>query len=147
MTTAPSIILKPAFTGPGSRSPASGAGSLGRDDGLSMAFVRPRSSVLRASRITIGIRGAVAAVEPNLVRPMRLRPLDEEFRIERNAARGLGVELHHPAVDSIGIELRVDGAVERVGEIHPFAVPADLDHLRAAAERAVLGARMARARD
>ena len=55
------------------------------------------SSVV-ASRITIRLRGAVAAVEPDLVRSMRLRPLDEEFRIERNAALRPGVELHHPAV-------------------------------------------------
>src|SRR5260370_38466006 len=74
---------------------------------------------------------------------MRLRPLDEEFRIERNATLRPGVELHHPAVDSIGIQLRVDVAVERVCEIYPLPVPADLDHLRSAAERAVLGARLA----
>ena len=60
---------------------------------------------------------------------------------------GLRVELHHPAVDAVGIELRVDGAVERVGEIDAPAVAADLDHLRPAVERPVLGARMRRPRD
>jgi len=64
------------------------------------------------SRITIRIRRTVAAVEPDLVRSMVLRPFDEEFRIERNAVFGLCVELHHPAVDSIGIQLRIDAAIE-----------------------------------
>src|SRR6516162_2133659 len=97
------------------------------------------------SRITIRIRRTVASVKPDLVRSMVLRPFDEEFRIEGNAAFGLCVELHHPAVDSIGIQLRIDAAIERVCEIHALAVPADLDHLRRAAERAVLGTRLARA--
>ena len=69
-----------------------------------------------------------------------LRPVDEELRVEGDAAIRAGVELHHPAVDALGIELRVDGAIERVGEVDALAVAADLDHLRAAVERAVLGA-------
>src|SRR6516165_8511594 len=113
---------------------------------ITVFLQRSHSRPSSASRIAIRIRGAVAAVEPDLVRSMRLRPLDEEFRIERNAALGPGVELYHPAVDSIGIQLRVDVAVERVCEIHPLPVPADLDHLRCAAERAALDARMARPR-
>src|SRR5215813_14007794 len=103
--------------------------------GLSSVVRRP----LSGSRIAIGIRRAVAAVEPHLMRAMRLRPLDEKFRIERDSAFRPGVELHHPAVDSLGIELRIDRAVERVGEIDPLAVAADLDHLRAAVQRAVRG--------
>src|ERR1043166_654367 len=73
---------------------------------------------------------------------MRGRPLHEELGIERDAAARLGIELHHPTIDSVGIELRIDGAVERVGEINPPPVTADLHHLRPAAERTVLGAWM-----
>src|SRR5215471_10268675 len=98
-----------------------------------------------ASWITIGIRRAVAAFEPHLMRAMRRRPFHEEPRIERDAAAGLRIELHHPAVDAVGIELRIDRAVERVGEIDAPAVAADLDHLRPAAERP-RAARMRRAR-
>src|SRR5947209_18922847 len=81
------------------------------------------------------------------MRSMALRPIDEELRIERNPAIRAGVELHHPAVDPFGIELRIDGAVERIGEVDAFAIAADLDHLGAAIELAVLGAGMRRARD
>src|SRR5258706_10814659 len=91
------------------------------------------------SRIAIGIRRTVAAFEPHLVRPVRRRPLHEEFRIEADTAIRLGVELDHPSLDAVGIELRVDGAVQRIGEIDPPSVAADLHHLRPAAERAVFG--------
>src|SRR5712671_7364289 len=82
-----------------------------------------------SSRIAIGIRRTVAAFEPYLVRPVRRRPIHEEFRIEADAAVRLGVELDHPSLDAVGIELRVDGAVQRVGEINPPSVAADLHHL------------------
>src|ERR1051326_5646877 len=81
------------------------------------------------------------------MRQLSLGPIDEEFGIEGDAALGLGVELHHPAVEAALVELRVDRAVERIGEVDAPAVAADLDHLRTAAELAVLGAGMARARD
>src|SRR5256885_7858994 len=71
------------------------------------------------SRIAIGIRRTVAAFKPHLVRPVRRRPLHEEFRIEADAAFRIGVELDHPPLDAIGIELWVDGAVQRIGEIDP----------------------------
>src|SRR5690349_14614489 len=107
----------------------------------------PRSPL----RIAIGIRGAVAALQANLVRTLPFRPVDEEFRIEGHAALRLDVELHHPSIDALRIELRIDRAVERIGKIDAPSVTADLDHLRAAIELAVglavLGARMARARD
>src|SRR5882724_5749258 len=81
------------------------------------------------------------------MRPVAHGPLDEEFRIEGDATLGLRVKLYHPAVDAIWIELRIDRAVERVGEIDPSAIAADLDHLRSAVERPVLGARMRCSRD
>src|SRR5690348_4731034 len=78
---------------------------------------------------------------------MALRPIDEELWIERDPAGGVGIELDHPAVDALRVELRIDGAVKRVGEINATAIAADLDHLRSASELAVLRRRVARARD
>src|ERR1700758_3361235 len=95
-------------------------------------------SGLASSRIAIGIRRAVAALEAHLMRPVRRRPVYKESGIEREAALRIGVELDHPALDAIGIELRIDGAVQGIREIHTPAVAADLHHLRAAAECAVL---------
>src|ERR1700730_13650567 len=81
------------------------------------------------------------------MRSMALWPFDEEFRVELDSALGLGVKLYHPALDSIGIELGIDRAVERVGEIDAPTIAADLHHLRAAVEPAVLGLRVGCLRD
>src|SRR5262245_7749297 len=59
------------------------------------------------SWIAIRIRRAVAALQVDLVRQVALWPVDEEFRVERNAAARLGVELHHPAVEAAFIKLSV----------------------------------------
>src|SRR5882757_4843859 len=83
----------------------------------------------------IRVRRAVAALEANLVRTMRRRPFHEELGIEGHASARSRIELHHPAFDAVGIELRIDRAVERVGEVDAPAVAADLDHLRPTAER------------
>ena len=56
----------------------------------------------------------------------------KKFSSKAMPPSGLGVELHHPAVEAVVIELRVDRAVERVGEIDALPVAADLHHLRAA---------------
>src|ERR1700687_5816017 len=104
----------------------------------------------RPSWVAVGIRGAITALQADLVWTLSLWPVDKELRIEGDAAVGLSIELHHPAVDSLGIELRIDGAIKRVCEVDPPPVAAHFHHLRAAIElailRAVLGARMARAR-
>src|SRR5947209_15245893 len=101
-------------------------------------MARERRSSSRVShprlRIAIRIGRAVAALQADLMRPMALRPIDEELRIERNPAIRARVELHHPAVDSLGIELRIDGAVKRIGEVDALPVAADLHHLRPAIE-------------
>src|SRR5262249_62388181 len=97
----------------------------------------PAASV--TSRIAIRIRRTVAPLQADLMRPVALRPIDEEFRIEPYSSCGIGVELHHPAVDTLWIELRIDRAIKRVGEINAPAVAADLDHLRSTIELAVLG--------
>src|SRR5260370_31983303 len=96
-------------------------------------------SGLASSRIAIGIRRAVAAFKTHLARPVRRRPVHKESGIESDAAFRIGVELDHPTLDAIGIELWIDGAVQRVGEIDATAVAADLHHLVAAAERPLPG--------
>src|SRR5262249_32852608 len=55
--------------------------------------------------VAIRIRRAVAALEANLVRTVRRRPLHEELGVEGDAAVRRRIELHHPAVDALGIEL------------------------------------------
>src|SRR5680860_1058729 len=85
------------------------------------------------SWIAIGVGGAVAALQTHLMRAVALRPGHEEARIEFDAAIGASVELDHPALDPVGIELRIDCAIERIGKVDPLPVTADLDHLRAAA--------------
>src|SRR5271166_2640458 len=109
--------------------------------------MRAMSTAMRPSRITVRIRRTVAALQPHLVRQLTFRPVDEELRIEGHAATRLDIELDHPAVETALIELRIDGAVERVGEIDAASVPADLDHLRAAAKPSVSGGGMGCARD
>src|SRR5262249_34603800 len=81
------------------------------------------------------------------MRPMAFRPIDEEFRVECDPSRGVGVGLPHPAVDALRVELWIDRAVERVRKVHAPTVPADLDHLRSAIELSVLRCRVGRARD
>src|SRR5262245_17817522 len=73
------------------------------------------------------------------MRAMTFRPRDKEFRIEGDAAIRVRIELHHPAVDTFRVKLRIDCTVERIGEIDSLSVPADLDHLRSAVERAIRG--------
>src|SRR5215212_1505460 len=85
-------------------------------------------------RIAIGIGRGVTALQPHLMRPL-VTEIEEEVRVEAHAALRVGIELDHPALDAVGIELRVPGQVERVGEVDAPAIPADLDHLRPPVER------------
>src|SRR4029079_11837184 len=90
------------------------------------------------SRITVGIRGTVATLQADLMWALPRWPVDEEFRIERHAAAGLDVEFHHPAVDTLGVELRIDGAVERICEIDALFLAADVHTLRRHHDTALL---------
>src|SRR4029453_16508139 len=96
-------------------------------------FVVPQSS-----GIAVGIGRTVASLQTHLMRPMAFWPVDEEALVEFDPAVVSDIEFHHPAIDAVRIELRVDGAVERVGEVDPLSVATDFDHLRAAVERAVV---------
>src|SRR4051794_25998368 len=88
-----------------------------------------RSSRREAVRVARG----VASLEADLVGALAAE-LDEELGVDREVA--VVVELHHPAVDALGIELRVPARVQRVREVDALAVAAHLDHLRAAGELA-----------
>src|ERR1700731_1386196 len=90
------------------------------DQRCTASGTRPESRL----RITKRIRRAVSALESHLVRQPSLRPFDKEFRIEGNPAVRIGVELDHPAVESTLVELRIDCAIERVGEIDAPTVAA-----------------------
>jgi hypothetical protein len=59
---------------------------------------------------------------------------DEELFIEFDPALWVRIDLDHPTLHTVGIELLVPRRVKRVGEIKALAVAADLDHLRAAVE-------------
>ena len=103
------------------------------------------STAQPAPGITVRVRRCVAALQADLVRAMLRVELDEELRIEGHRAVGCDVELDHPALDAVGIELIVPRAVERVREVDAPPVAADLDHLRAAVERRRRIRRMRRA--
>src|ERR1700757_1810735 len=60
--------------------------------------------------------------------------LDEELFIEFHPARWMGIDLYHPTLYTVGIELLVPRGVERVGEISALTVAAELNHLRTAVE-------------
>src|SRR5207245_8021859 len=96
---------------------------------------RTRAISAPASRIAVRVRGGVAALQTHLMRPVAVRPLDEEFPVQLHAPGRLRIDLDHPALDPVRIELVVDRAVERVREVDPLAITADLDHLRPAVER------------
>src|SRR5215469_2476800 len=83
----------------------------------------------RASGEAIGIRRRVAALQAHLMRQQTLRPVDEKVGVKLDAALRLGVDFHHPSLDSVRIELGIDRPVERAGEINSPAVAAYLDHL------------------
>jgi len=65
-----------------------------------------------------------------MMRALSFRPIDKKLRVEGDAALGFGIEFHHPAINSLGIELRVDGAVKRIGEINPATEAAAADWRR-----------------
>ena len=65
--------------------------------------------------------------------------------VERDAAIGTGIKLHHPTADAVGIKLFVPCRIKRVGEIDPLPVAAHFHHLRAAREWLIRFLRMRRA--
>src|SRR5215218_4528430 len=86
-------------------------------------------------RETVGIGRGVAALEADLVRAL-VAEVEEEVLVEGHSPVLRRVQLHHPALDAVRIELGVPGEVERVRDVDASPVAADLDHLRSAVERA-----------
>ena len=64
--------------------------------------------------------------------------VDEKVGVDFQAAVGVGVDLRHPTADAFGVELGVQGGIERIGRVEPLAVATDLHHLRRAVERSAL---------
>src|SRR3954468_16217475 len=89
-------------------------------------------------REAVGVGRGVSAFQPHLMRSL-VAEVDEEVGVEAHPPLGVDVQLGHPALDALGIELGVPGQVERIGEVDAPAVAADLDHLRAAVELSAHG--------
>src|SRR6202167_1551796 len=58
----------------------------------------------------------------------------KEFWINLHAALGASIEFYHPALNSVGIELRVPRSIQRVCEINSTSIAAHLHHLRPAVQ-------------
>src|SRR6516164_8587184 len=96
----------------------------------------PLSPYGRASfrlRVAVRVRRGVSTIQPYLVRSQPVE-LDEELFVELHSAVRVRVELHHPTLQPVGIDLLVPRRVQRVGEIDTLAIATDLYHLRAAVE-------------
>jgi len=69
------------------------------------------------------------------MREVALGPRQEEVFVKFYPALWLGVDLDHPSLDPIGIELSIDSTVERVGEVDATSIATDLYHLGSAIKR------------
>src|SRR5271155_1180976 len=76
--------------------------------------------------------------------PAEIPKLQKEFRINHHPALRLGIDFHHPAANSIRIELRVPGSIKRVSEIDSPPVATHFNHLRAAVQWSARILRMSR---
>src|SRR5260370_42451213 len=93
------------------------------------------SSPLRSNsnrRIAERIGRAVAALKPDLMRPVSIGEAHPVVLCQLKAAARARIGHDLGARHSVGIELVIPRRVERVGPIHSFAVATDLYHLRTA---------------
>ena len=90
---------------------------------------------MRRSREAERIGRRVAALEPYLVRSQSVELARSSARRATARRRRGSSDLRHPALDSIGIELRVPGRVQRVREYTRRPSRLNSDHLRSAVER------------
>src|SRR5262252_3530564 len=60
---------------------------------------------------------------------------EQEPFIELHPTLRICIDLHHPTLNAVRIELFIPWGVERICEIDALAVTTDFDHLRAAVER------------
>src|SRR3954451_24702025 len=96
------------------------------------ATARWRSPLREAVRI----RARVAALQVDLVRAFTFVELQHKPLIKLEAAVGRRVELGHPALDALRIELLVPARVQRVRDVDARGVATHLDHLRSAGQPA-----------
>lgn len=97
---------------------------------------RKKRAVLRKH-----IRSTVPTRVANLMRSRGaigfFAKVDEEAVVIFEAASlGVAVELDQPGAlfGDVGVKLIVPGAEERIGQVEPFSIEAELEHLRAAIE-------------
>ena len=69
------------------------------------------------------------------MREVAIRPRQEEVFVKFYPALWFGVDLDHPSLDPIGIELPIDSTVERVSEVDATSIATDLYHLGSAIKR------------
>src|SRR5262245_29792570 len=98
-------------------------------------------SLVIDARLDPDIRRAVATQEANLVRPCgscRLRPkIDTEILVQLHPARlriAIDLQQRRALFSDLRIELIVPARKERVGDVQPLAVEAELQHLRPAGD-------------
>jgi hypothetical protein len=70
-----------------------------------------------------------------LMRQVAIGPGQEEVSVKLHSALWLGVDLNHPALHPIGIELVIDCTVERISEVDAASIATDFDHLRPTVKR------------
>src|SRR6185437_1263975 len=88
------------------------------------ALSQPRAT--SSGRVAIRVAGRVAAFQPDLVHPATTEDVafQEEPFVEADPAGRADVQLGHPGTHPVGVKLLVPRSVQRVGEVHPRAVPA-----------------------
>src|SRR6202022_2557141 len=79
-------------------------------------------------RVAIGVGRSVAPFQPYLVCAQPVE-LDKELFIELDPALWVCIDLHHPTLYAIRIELIVPWRVVRVGKVDALAVGAGFDPL------------------
>src|SRR6266404_8827180 len=107
MTPAPPFAGSPVIPAPprtATPSPDSGRGTT--------RAARAPTTASPGSWIAVGVRGRVAAFQPDLVRALSLEP-DEEARGDGDSTLRIGVDLDHPALDAVRVELGIPAGIER----------------------------------
>jgi len=56
---------------------------------------------------------------------------------DKTSCGEVGVEFRHPRPDAVGVDRVVPRRVQRVSEVHPSTVAADLHHLRSTGQRQI----------
>src|SRR4029453_660601 len=103
-----------------------------------------QSASVKSNRwIAERIRRTIAALKPDLMRPISVRKGHPVILCQLEAAARIRIGHDFSAWDAVGIELVVPRRVQRVCPVDPFAITANLDHLRTACIR--LAARVGRA--